>query len=194
MILSLILAICALSILALIAGILLGLASTRFQVNDDPVIDIIDRALPQSQCGQCGWPGCRPYAQAVCQQGEKINKCAPGGEQVMLKLAEILGVSPQPLDESDIVTHSTPMVAFIDESQCIGCIKCIQACPVDAIIGTTRALHTVISDYCTGCGLCLAPCPMDCISLLPVAGDNKRGAKAYANTIPVQFIETKTHV
>lgn len=115
----------------------------------------IDHILPQSQCGQCGYPGCRPYADAIAHNGETINKCAPGGEQAMLKIAELLNVEPQALDEDKLTPERK--VAFIDEANCIGCTKCIQACPVDAIVGTTRALHTVVEDLCTGCDLCVAP-------------------------------------
>lgn len=191
--LSLWIAIGALSTLALIGGIILGFAARCFQVKKDPVIEKIDQILPQSQCGQCGYPGCHPYAEAVCNNGEKINKCAPGGEQVMLKLANLLGVEPQPLDGDESVNNPRRKVAFIDESNCIGCTKCIQACPVDAIVGTTRALHTVITDYCTGCDLCVAPCPTDCIEMIPIA-TNTANWKWDLKTIPVHVIEMEKHV
>jgi RnfABCDGE-type electron transport complex B subunit len=115
-----------------------------------------------------GYPGCRPYAEAVGNGGEKINRCAPGGEAVMLKIAELLNVDPQPTDGDDDTAEPVRMLAVIDEPNCIGCTKCIQACPVDAIIGATRAMHTVVEDLCTGCNLCVAPCPTQCIELRPV--------------------------
>ena len=147
-------AIAALSALGLLFGLVLGYAARRFEVEEDPVAEQVDAILPQSQCGQCGYPGCRPYAEAVAN-GEMINKCAPGGEQVMLKLAELLNVEPQPLG-SEAAAEPERKVAYIDEANCIGCTKCIQACPVDAIVGATRAMHTVITDLCTGCDLCVA--------------------------------------
>lgn len=110
----------------------------------------IDAILPQSQCGQCGHPGCRPYAEAVANNGEMINRCAPGGEQVMLKIAELMGVDPQPLDGDEEALNPVRKVALIDEDNCIGCTKCIQACPVDAIVGATRAMHTIIEDLAQG--------------------------------------------
>ncbi len=192
---SLLVAIVVLSLLALVCGTLLGFASKRFQSDEDPVIEQVNSVLPQSQCGQCGQPGCRPYAQAVCSGSEKINKCAPGGEQVMLKLAALLGIEPQPLDADgdDTPLNPLPEVAFIDESNCIGCIKCIQACPVDAIVGTTRALHTVVTDLCTGCRLCVAPCPMNCIKMIPFT-DRRERWKSDLTAIPLQFIEITSHV
>lgn len=150
-------AIAALSVLGLLFGVVLGYASRRFAVEDDPVVEKIDDLLPQSQCGQCGYHRCRPYAEAVGLQGEKINRCAPGGEAVMLKIAEMLNVEPQPIDGDVVVPEPVRMLAIIDEANCIGCTKCIQACPVDAIVGATRAMHTVMSDLCTGCNLCVDP-------------------------------------
>ncbi len=150
------------AILALILGGLLGFASVKLKVDDDPIVEKIDAILPQSQCGQCGYPGCKPYAEAVAN-GDEITKCVPGGKEVVVKIADLMGVAvPQTaLEEEDPL----PQVAFINENMCIGCTKCIQACPVDAIIGTNRSVHTVIPDLCTGCTLCVAPCPTDCISM-----------------------------
>ncbi|APE32396.1 electron transporter RnfB [Halomonas aestuarii] len=126
------------------------------------LIEAIDAELPQTQCGKCGQPGCRPYAEAIAA-GEAINRCPPGGEQTVARLAELTGREPLPLAEP----AQSPLVAWIREAECIGCTKCIQACPVDAILGASKRMHTVIADDCTGCELCVAPCPVDCIDLLP---------------------------
>jgi electron transport complex protein RnfB len=189
---SLWIAIGVLSALGLLFGLLLGFAAKHFAVKKDPVSDQIDKILPQSQCGQCGYPGCRPYAEAVAN-GELINKCAPGGERVMLQLAELLNVEPQPLEGGASAAKPVPKIAFIDEENCIGCTKCIQACPVDAIVGATRAMHTVIADLCTGCDLCVAPCPTDCIEMkpIPITSVNWRWD---IKAIPVQVIQVKDHV
>jgi len=185
-------AVAVLSALSLIFGGLLGYASRRFKVEEDPIVEQIDAILPQSQCGQCGYPGCRPYADAVGNNGEMINKCAPGGEQTMLKLAALLNVDPQPLGD-EMPGEPERKVAWIDEANCIGCTKCIQSCPVDAIVGATRAMHTVLSDVCTGCDLCVAPCPTDCIEMRPVAPTTANW-KWDLNTIPVRVIPVDSHV
>lgn len=185
-------AIGVLSILSLIFGVVLGFAARRFKVEGDPLTEQIDALLPQSQCGQCGYPGCRPYAEAVSSQGEAINKCAPGGEQTMLKLSELLNVEPQPIDGDDATKFPVRTIAWIDEENCIGCTKCIQACPVDAIVGSTRAMHTVLSDICTGCDLCVAPCPTDCIEMRPVATTTNNW-KWDLQSIPVRVIGVNHH-
>lgn len=146
-------------------GLLLQTLARHFRVEGSPLVAQIDACLPQTQCGQCGHPGCRPYAEAIAA-GESINKCPPGGSETIAALADLLGVDPLPLDESHGTT-TLPMVAVIDEEVCIGCTKCILACPVDAILGASKRMHTVIADECTGCDLCLAPCPVDCIHLVP---------------------------
>ncbi|SJN57133.1 electron transport complex subunit RsxB [Vibrio ruber] len=171
----------ALAVLAAIFGAILGYASIRFKVESDPIVDQIDSILPQTQCGQCGYPGCRPYAEAIAN-GDDINKCPPGGQATIEKLADLMGVDvPEPAhDLSDEVKR----VAFIHEEMCIGCTKCIQACPVDAIVGGTKALHTVIKDECTGCDLCVAPCPTDCIEMVPVQPTPETW-KWQMNAIPV---------
>lgn len=185
-------AIIALTLLGLFFGLILGYASRKFAVTEDPTVERIEELLPQSQCGQCGYPGCRPYAEAVGNQGAKINLCAPGGEAVMHKIAALLNVDPQPLD-GDNQAEPERMLAIIDEANCIGCTKCIQACPVDAIIGSTRAVHTVISDLCTGCNLCVAPCPTLCIELRPVVV-TPESWKWDLNSIPVRNIPVDNHV
>lgn len=152
----------SIALLALIFGAILGFSSIKLKVEADPIVDKIDALLPQSQCGQCGYPGCRPYAEAIAN-GDVITKCVPGGQPLVEKLADLLGVdAPQGVFFEE---EPVPKVAFIHEEMCIGCTKCIQACPVDAIIGANKALHTVIPDLCTGCELCVAPCPTDCITM-----------------------------
>jgi len=159
-------AIIIVSVIALVFGGLLAYASMKFKVESDPLVEQIDQILPQTQCGQCGYPGCRPYAEAIAN-GDEINKCPPGGEATIKDLADLMGVDAKPLDaahgEEDI-----KKVAFIREDECIGCTKCIQACPVDAILGAAKQMHTVIIDECTGCDLCVAPCPVDCIDMVPL--------------------------
>ena len=129
------------------------------------LIQRIDALLPQTQCGKCGHPGCKPYAEGIAN-GEPINKCPPGGDETIAALAELLKI---PVLELDISRGSAPpQVAYIREAECIGCTKCIQACPIDAIVGAAKLMHTVIIDECTGCDLCVAPCPVDCIEMHPL--------------------------
>lgn len=160
---SLLSAVAVLAALGVGFGALLGFVGERFKVKGNPLVENIDALLPQTQCGQCGYPGCRPYAEAI-NEGDAINKCPPGGESTIAALADLLGREPEPLDGE---AQAEERVAFIREDECIGCTKCIQACPVDAIIGAAKQMHTVIEDECTGCDLCLAPCPVDCIDMLP---------------------------
>jgi len=183
---TIVISILVLGLIALLFGALLGYASVRFKVEGDPLAEQIDDLLPQTQCGQCGYPGCKPYAEAVAN-GEAINKCAPGGEETIKKMADLLGVEVQPLDENH-VEDNTPKVAFIIEEDCIGCTKCIQACPVDAIIGTTKQMHTIIEDECTGCDLCVAPCPVDCIEMRPIE-TTKQSWQWDLNSIPVTQVD-----
>lgn len=186
----------ALSLLGLTSGLILGFAAYRFRVEEDPLTNTIDNLLPQSQCGQCGYPGCKPYAEAIAGHGEAINKCIPGGEAVMLKIAEKIGIDPQPMEgdeQSASLDVALRKVALIDEENCIGCTKCIQACPVDAIVGTNKALHTVISNLCTGCDLCIPPCPTDCITLVPVQPTTQTW-KWQLNAIPVSNISASSAV
>ncbi|MBV7297576.1 electron transport complex subunit RsxB [Enterovibrio paralichthyis] len=162
---GILIAVLAIAALAAIFGVLLGFASIRFKVEADPIVDQIDAILPQTQCGQCGYPGCRPYAEAIAN-GDAINKCPPGGQPTIEKLADLMGV--EATESAHDEEKSLKKVAFIHENDCIGCTKCIQACPVDAIVGSTKAIHTVIKEECTGCDLCVAPCPTDCIEMIPV--------------------------
>ncbi len=150
--------------LAAVLGAVLGFASLKFKVKGNPLVDKVDAILPQIQCGQCGYPGCKPYAEAVSAGNVPINLCAPGGEATMLRLADLLGVEPQPLAAEHAV-EKPKQVAFIDEQTCIGCTLCLQACPVDAIAGAAKQMHTIIASECTGCELCLPPCPVDCITM-----------------------------
>jgi electron transport complex protein RnfB len=161
-------AVSALVVLSLIFGAVLGFAAVRFKVEGNPVVEQIDALLPQTQCGQCSYPGCRPYAEAIAGGEESINKCPPGGESTIAAIADLLGVEPEPLDAEHGTEKESAMVAVIREDECIGCTKCIQACPVDAILGAAKQMHTVIADECTGCDLCLDPCPVDCIDMVPV--------------------------
>lgn len=125
-------------------------------------VDQVDALLPQTQCGKCGHPGCRPYANAIVK-GDAINRCPPGGQRTADALALLLGKPSQPLAQP----AESPLLAVIDEDICIGCTKCIKACPVDAILGAPKQMHSVLRDECTGCELCIAPCPVDCISMQP---------------------------
>jgi len=162
-------AILAILILALIFGGVLGFAAVRFKVDDNSLVDQINNILPQTQCGQCGYPGCRPYADAIAGEKAEINRCPPGGEATIQELADLLGVEAIPLDAEHGEEKEIPLVAYIREDECIGCTKCIQACPVDAILGAAKKMHTVIASECTGCDLCVEPCPVDCIDMIPVA-------------------------
>jgi len=150
-------------------GAILGFASIRFRTEGNPLADQINQILPQTQCGQCGYPGCKPYATAIAD-GDAINKCPPGGQETIDALADLLDVESMTLD-AEHGEEKAPKVAFIREEECIGCTKCIQACPVDAILGAAKLMHTVIADECTGCDLCLDPCPVDCIDMIERKND-----------------------
>ena len=132
-------------------------------------MDKIDAVLPQTQCGQCGFPGCKPYAEAIAKGEADINLCPPGGDEGIHKLADLLGKEFVPFGEG--AAPKGKSVALIDENTCIGCTLCIQACPVDAIVGAAKQMHTIIAQECTGCELCLAPCPVDCITMLAIEED-----------------------
>ena len=132
--------------------------------------DQIEDLLPQTQCTKCGYNGCRPYAEAIAAGSAEINQCPPGGEQGIARLANLLGKKVIPLNPVNGLERPRSL-AYIDESLCIGCTLCIQACPVDAIAGAAKQMHTVVASLCTGCDLCVAPCPVDCIVMYPVSGD-----------------------
>ncbi|GMV60580.1 MAG: hypothetical protein AMXMBFR72_36660 [Betaproteobacteria bacterium] len=134
---------------------------------DSELADAIDARLPQTQCTKCGYAGCRPYAEAIAAGEAQINQCPPGGAAGIEKLAKLLGRPVIPLNPANGVERPL-RVALIDEALCIGCTLCIQACPVDAIVGAAKRMHTVVPQWCTGCDLCLPPCPMDCIAMVPV--------------------------
>lgn len=157
-------ALLVMSLLALLLGSVLGFSAIKFRVEGNPLIDKIDAILPQTQCGQCSFPGCKPYATAIAAGEADINRCPPGGEEGIQKLAELLGLEFKPFGE-DTAAPKPKSVAIIDESICIGCTLCIQACPVDAISGAAKQMHTIIASECTGCELCVPPCPVDCISM-----------------------------
>lgn len=163
---AIVFAIVALFVLIALFGLLLGYFAQHCPKNDDPIVEKIDAILPQTQCGQCGFPGCKPYARAIAEQRADIDRCPPGGQEGVEKLAALLGVETKPLDTGR-GAEKAPEVAYIVEDWCIGCTKCIEACPVDAIVGARRKMHTVIGAECTGCELCVAPCPVDCIVMKP---------------------------
>jgi electron transport complex protein RnfB len=131
-----------------------------------PTAEDIDALLPQTQCTRCGYEGCRPYAQAIAAGEAPVNQCPPGGAATIEALARLLGRAPLPLNPANGI-EGPPLVALIDEEACIGCARCLPPCPVDAIIGARRQMHTVVLSLCNGCELCIAPCPVDCISMVP---------------------------
>ena len=157
-------AIITIAVLALVAGIALSYASLRLPPKQGDLVEQVNELLPQTQCAQCGYPGCRPYAAAIVEGSAAINLCPPGGDDTVRRLANLLGRPVLPVAE-----QLEPAVAVIDESLCIGCVHCRNACPVDAIVGAHQLMHTVIESECTGCELCLAPCPVDCISMRPLS-------------------------
>lgn len=133
---------------------------------DARLVDRLDAALPQTQCTRCGYDGCRPYAEAIARREADINRCPPGGPATITLLATVSGASPRPLDPG-CGEHAPLRVAWIDEARCIGCTLCIDACPVDAILGAAKRMHVVMASLCSGCELCVAPCPVDCVTLRP---------------------------
>jgi len=187
-------AILVLGLLALVFGLLLGYASIRFKVEGEPLVEQIDSLLPQTQCGQCGFPGCRPYATAIANNAADINQCPPGGEATINALADLLDREPTPLNPEN--GEEVPKtIAIINENDCIGCTLCIQACPVDAILGAAKQMHTVIESECTGCELCVPPCPVDCIDMVPVTKNIEHWnwpSPKKALEAPLVFFETRS--
>ena len=151
-----------------------------------PLGDAIDRLLPQTQCTKCGYPSCGRYAEAVAAGDADINQCPPGGEAGIVKLAALLGREPKALNPANGIERPR-RIAFIDETRCIGCTLCIQACPVDAIVGAARFMHTVVTELCSGCDLCIAPCPVDCIAMIPAKGDDVAWGQARADAARARF-------
>ncbi len=155
-------AILTIAVIALIAGIALSYASHSLPSDSGKLVDQVNELLPQTQCAQCGYSGCRPYAEAIVNDIAAINLCPPGGEDTIRRLAATLARDALPLAEPAVAGRA---VAIIDESLCIGCTHCRSACPVDAIVGAHQLMHTIIKAECTGCELCVAPCPVDCIGM-----------------------------
>jgi H+/Na+-translocating ferredoxin:NAD+ oxidoreductase subunit B len=162
---SVLTAVAVAALLAACAAIALGVAARRLAPREDALVARIDALLPQTQCGQCTYPGCQPYAQAIAAGKAGINQCPPGGDATAKALAELLGREAVAVDRRFGEVDRRLQVAVIDEETCIGCALCIAACPVDAIAGAAKHMHTIIARDCTGCGLCLPPCPVDCIEL-----------------------------
>lgn len=163
-------------VLTLAVALVWAVSALASASNGDPTTDSIDididtltlridALLPQTQCGQCSFAGCKPYARAMAERQADINQCPPGGTTTITALAQLLDRPAKPLNPDNGI-EKPKRLAYIDESRCIGCTKCIQACPVDAIVGASKLMHTVITEDCTGCELCLPPCPVDCIDLV----------------------------
>lgn len=151
------------TMIALLSGLLLSIANRRLPADANALTEAINDLLPQTQCAQCGYPGCRPYAAAIAANEAAINLCPPGGQETVDRLAELLGRDAPPLIETG---HTVDSIAVVDEALCIGCTHCRAACPVDAILGAHQFMHTIIASECTGCELCIAPCPVDCIQMV----------------------------
>lgn len=154
-------AIVSLTLLGLTVGFTLGFAAKKFKVEKDPLVDEIEAMLPSSNCGQCGFPGCTPAAEAVAKGEALVTMCPPGGRALAEKLAEKMGIEADLSDMED----TGPLVAYVNEATCIGCTRCFKACPTDAIVGAPKMLHTVIADACTGCKACVDICPTECLVL-----------------------------
>jgi electron transport complex protein RnfB len=183
-------ALIVLGALAVLCGVVLGFAAKKYRVEGNPVVAEINAILPQTQCGQCGYPGCKPYAEAIAN-GDAINKCPPGGDDGIKKLAQLLHRDVIAMD-AEREPQTIKRLAVIREAECIGCTKCIQACPVDAIIGAPKVMHTVINSLCTGCDLCVPPCPVDCIDMLPIEDTPQRWQwpkPSAPQTIPIKVLQ-----
>lgn len=154
-------AVLTITIIALVAGLVLSYASSKLPADRDSLVEKVNDLLPQTQCAQCGYPGCRPYAAAIVEDNAAINLCPPGGDDTMQRLADLLGRDPAPL----VAISGEVGLAVVDEALCIGCTWCREVCPVDAIVGAHQFMHTVIATECTGCELCVPRCPVDCINM-----------------------------
>jgi len=150
------------------------------------LVEAIDALLPQTQCAKCGYPACRPYAEAIALGEADINQCPPGGAAGIRALAALLGREILPLNPKNGIEHPR-RVAVIDEPRCIGCTLCIQACPVDAIVGAAKLMHTVVTELCTGCDLCLPPCPVDCIEMVAATGEDAIWNRSRVNAARERF-------
>ena len=157
-------ALASLTALGLLLGGLLGLASRYLKVEGNPLVGQIEERLPGSQCGQCGYPGCTPAAEALAEGQAQVTLCPPGGRALAEELAGMLGVS---VDLSG-VQDKAPLVAHVHENLCVGCTKCFKRCPTDAILGASKMIHAVFPDACTGCEKCFEVCPTECIEMRPV--------------------------
>ncbi|QCI22001.1 RnfABCDGE type electron transport complex subunit B [Buchnera aphidicola] len=153
------------SILSFSFGVILSFIAYKFQSQNNPIIEAVNELLPQSQCAQCGYSGCHPYAMAIVNNAEKIDKCTPGGSNVILQISELLNIDKPSksifVKNEKIFNH----IVWIDEKNCVGCSKCALFCPVDAIVGAPNFIHTVLQDFCTGCNICLLHCPTNCIKI-----------------------------
>jgi len=158
-------AILSLTLLGLILGALLGTAARYLRVEGNPLQEQIEGLLPGSQCGQCGFPGCGPAAQAIAEGKADVTICPPGGKSIALTLANIMGIDA----DLSAMEEKAPMLAHIKEDLCIGCMKCFKRCPTDAIMGGPKQIHTVLSEACTGCEKCVDICPTECVSMRPIA-------------------------
>ena len=162
------LALIVLAVIFAFLGATLAFIHHKLKKDEDSLVEQINTILPQTQCGQCSYPGCKPYAQAIAKGEADINQCPPGGNEGIVKLADLLGKEFKPLNSENGEISEKEHIVRIDEKTCIGCTLCIQACPVDAILGSAKKMHTVIESECTGCNLCIEPCPVDCIDIIEI--------------------------